>query len=405
MLPSWTALSTFLTEAVPTLARYLGPINPLKFGAPLLMAWVWLRKDRIPAWVRKLLLASVAALVICSALAAAPCGFPPGAVREASVFVLGLVASLAFLTLERRDSERVAFAWVAIVYGSFLLSAFFPSVTSWINAHVFDPVRANSFDPDLGYRVIVGFFDPASMAKLILWVPWILLATQARSPKGWKVALALVLVTIPMTIATTQRGPFVAAWVAFAAFALHQAVRSGRPRALIPLTSFLVAGTLAIFLVVPSSIWKPRLLSWFSSKPQTTAEKISVKTIRDRPLLFGVSWKLVKENPLGTACPPEKVFLDAGLKEVQHSHNMLLEQFRIRGWLWGAWHLVLWLLALAGSWRGRERADAARFGAVVACLVLGLVDHPWFVLNHAMLLGIILVSPIMSLGKKPEEAL
>src|SRR5690606_37493170 len=96
--------------------------------------------------------------------------------------------------------------------------------------------------------------------------------------------------------------------------------------------------------------------------------------------MAAASLESIRENFWGDACIPKEFFSSRGLNEA-HSHSLFLEQFRSRGWVWGAIHLLLWLIAGLSFFRGSDLRSSAYLAAFTAIFVSGLVDHPWFVLN------------------------
>ena len=107
-----------------------------------------------------------------------------------------------------------------------------------------------------------------------------------------------------------------------------------------------------------------------------------------------VSLDAIREYPLGNACLPKSFFTERKISEA-HSHNLFLEQFRSRGWIWGLLHLGLWLLAGFAFFRRSDARASAYLAVLTAIFICGFVDHPWFVLNQAIVLGAVLVDGVV----------
>ena len=102
------------------------------------------------------------------------------------------------------------------------------------------------------------------------------------------------------------------------------------------------------------------------------------------------SLEQIATQPLGNACITEEKFRERGLT-VTHAHNLFLQQFVGRGWLWGIAHFLLWIWAFTRALRSRRIEGHAWAAACISMSVGGLFDHPWFVLNHSILLCIVLL--------------
>ncbi len=116
------------------------------------------------------------------------------------------------------------------------------------------------------------------------------------------------------------------------------------------------------------------------------------------------SWslKLIAKNPTGNACyffedfEAETSDIDKNGKLVHmihfgHAHNLIIQEYRERGWIWGSVHFLLWILALIGAWREKTYFGSSIFAGLTTIFILGLVDYPWPVLNHSIFLWIYLL--------------
>lgn len=401
ILPSLTSLSAHLQEAVPQLFRYVGPINPLKILAPLLLYFAWTQRHRIPRLLLWLLGGGFALATLATLIAAIPCGFPAMLLREAAVMLIGALAGLSFILLSSKQQFTVLAMWGFAVYLSAFIDATDPAVTDWLYAHVFDPNTRFWDVHETGQQVLAGVFGRQSLAKLLAWLPWLLLAGAAalknrapdqtgRSSKLLLIGLsALAVISTGAILATSQRGPFVAAALAWIALAVHLGLRGGQKRAAWVSLSALFVSLILTALLVPRNVLEPRIRSLIGSRPTTVYGHIADanRDFRLRMSLF--SLEVIAENPLGAACIPDSQFREANLNPA-HSHNMILQQYRTKGWLWGSAHLVLWILAALGAWRTRTLTGSFMFAGISSVLISGMFDHPWFVLNHAVVLGVLL---------------
>jgi hypothetical protein len=140
-----------------------------------------------------------------------------------------------------------------------------------------------------------------------------------------------------------------------------------------------------------------------SSAESNQLRTISEANARYRVGMNRVSIEIIRNHPFGDACIPKAFFSERGMSE-GHSHNLVLEQFRSRGWVWGLTHLGLWILAALAFFRRRDVFASGLLAACAAVFVCGLVDHPWFVLNQAIVLGAVLVEGVVSYFRRaPKE--
>jgi hypothetical protein len=404
MFPSFTALSQSLYDHLPTLGKYLGPINPLKLVAPLFFFWVVARRRAFEPRMIRLLLVALAFGTLGTVTGGLGCGgFPPSQLREWFVIVLGVAAALSILTFSRGRFSRVLWGWAGVIYGSVILNYLWPTGLNWINAHFFDPTRQVPLRGE-SPQFLMGFYDIVSLGKLLVWVPWIvgfaLASTWAdrHSTKVQLVLLPLIAVSTGLSLATTQRGPIVGMVGGLGFYFLHRWRVTRDRQILIGLAALLVMMGAGVALLVPKGMIEQRVMPLFSTEVNFKEKGVEAggsptvahASVLQRWRLFELGISEVSKHPFGHVCTAAEEFQKRGIIEAYHSHNLFLEQFKSRGWLWGGVHLVLWLLALLQSWKIRNWTGSVLVGGLGTICVMGLADHPWFVLNHAMILGLFL---------------
>lgn len=388
ILPSFTALSTQIYEDFPNLSRYFGPINLLKIYWPVLLYFVFLRRREFPKTQRYFLGAFLVLGSLCSFIAWVPCHFPSTEIRDWMIVVIGAIAAAAFWRLPARQQLWVIKIWMVFVFGTVVLEYLFPYVIDWLYANIFDPQTPKIDLEQARRRVLSGIFSRQSMAKLLSWLPWLALALCFRHKVRGKWTLlagGLCIVGSGLTLATGQRGPFVASMLAWGAFALHQSLRKrDHLFAIIGLASLGLSFFLML-VVVPNDFLIERF-KFLGSRPE---HQILDATIEYRREMQRVSIEQIRTHPFGQACVPPEAYAVYG-KEPAHTHSLYLQQFLSRGWIWGLIHLFFWILAAYGAWRSKTDSASAFFAGLVAIMIGGLVDHPWSPLNHALLLMIFL---------------
>ncbi len=406
ILPSFTALSTEIINAYPGLGKYLGPLNPLKIALPILIGFVWLHRKAIPKKLTKILVASFAIGSVASVIAALGCQTSVAIFyREWFVMILGCLAGMCFLLLPKKNVKKIVLVWAVIVFGSGLLEVIAPSSIQWLYAHLFDPNTQEGDFREVGRSVLTGVFGRQSMAKLLSWIPWLLVLVFWNRPRAnnrWLVVL--VVVGFASIFGTSQRGPFLAALMGCLVFAGHQFwINKNKRHAAWGVGVFALSIVLS-FVVTPRDIWAPRVKSLVGApaKPRDEVQRIAEGNIRIRQQITAFSFQQIARHPLGNACIAQEEFDLAGLP-VAHSHNLFLEQFRSRGWIWGLVHAGLWAVAFWGAWRSRGPLGSTLSGALATVLIGGVFDHPWWVLNHAMILGIFLVSGLWLVSATSRE--
>lgn len=428
LLPSLTALSESFARAWPALHRMSGPINPLKLGLPLLVWWVWSQRRAIPKRLSRLLPAVWLVGTLSTLIAAAACGYPPMVLREWFVITAGGIAAMAFVLLPAKNQAWVIFALAFWVYGSAALEYVSPTAIDWLLNHVFDPATRTA-DWEVPTRPVSGVFSRQSIAKFFSWLPWLFFlfvfpmvherykkhkTPRARTkpnalsfliPPPEHVGLfALIGISTALALASTQRGPMLGLLAGLAFYTAHQLWLTRNPRLLGTAFATLSVAAIAIWLLVPKEIIQSRFGGKFGTaglykqnpttqsappSPQDRFTRNADNTVQFRILTNRLSWQVIRSHPLGHACLSKADFKAAGVAPA-HAHNLFLEQLRTRGWLWGSLHLLLWLATWISCWRWKSHAGSLVLGAITATLVAGLVDHPWFVLNHAFVLNLLL---------------
>lgn len=392
-----------LFQSGSSLGRYLGPINPLKALAPALLLFVWLRRKTIPRREGTLLVALFGIGTIATAVSAARCGFPPSALREWAVISLGTLGATCFLLFPAGARFAVLGLWALALYGGVLLNIALPGALAWFHSHVFDPGLAATVGPISSSTPLIGFYGVQSAAKLLAWVPWILLLHSANTKlrAGRAAVFVLCIISSGLILMTTQRGPFVGAIAGWVTFGLHQWIRNRDRRAALLATGALVVALALTATVTPRDVLITRSKSLLGMNPQGTAGKEASATRDFRFRMAAFSLRVIGESPLGNSCIPENRFKEefANTQFIYkaHSHNMFLQQFLERGWIWGVIHAALWFAALLGAWRTGGLQGSALSAGIATVIVSGLSDHPWFVLNHALVLSTLLLSGLRRL--------
>ncbi|HAR44124.1 MAG TPA: hypothetical protein DCS07_16075 [Bdellovibrionales bacterium] len=390
MLPSFTALSQSLAKTLPVIGQYLGPINPLKIFFPVLLWFVWKNRGLIPKRNWTLLGLTLGLGSAGTLVAAISCSFPPDLIREWAVICIGIAGALSLAVLPQSQFRKVIICWSVIIFGSVVLNLVFPEALNFINAHLFDPIRQVPDDPN-NINFLMGFFDTASLAKLLVWIPWLLMWSDSRletSPGYRRVLfyLSILGVCAILALTTTQRGPFVGLLAGAVAFLIHIAL-VGRRYHLLKQSGIILLLALALIPVfVPKNVLIYRVFPLIH-KSNPTLSNPATASITQRERHLKLAFETIRGNPLGYPCIAPEEYARRQIAVPGHSHNIILEQFRSRGWIFGLWHFGIWLFALLIYWRSPSLRHSALLGGVVTTLVLGLADHPWFVINHALVLG------------------
>lgn len=397
LLPSFTALSVGLRAFLGGAGQYLGPINFVKLFFPLLALYGWQKRNTFPPKVIKVVGVSLGVGFLSTIVAGIPCQFPSTLVREWAAIVLGLFAAASFMGLSIVGKRKVLLFWFAVIYGSVLLDLLFPKSIDWLYATIFDPQTRKLDLEELQKRVLTGIFGRQSLAKLLAWVPWLLMYYGVfkfldRKNRRWGhwVSLGLVVASAGLALATSQRGPFLAVLLSIFCYSLHQSVQlKNRKMAFTGgILLFLAAGITT--LVVPKDILETRLKSLVGIKQESQLGKQAEFNTNFRVTMLSYSWEVVKTHPFGNACI--KDFWAHGINHEGHAHHLLLQQYRERGWLWGTAHLLLWLFPVFFLWKTKTEAASILFAGYAAVLGTGMFDSPWGVINHAVVLWVYLLS-------------
>lgn len=395
ILPSWTALSEAYQQAWPSLYRLSGPLNPLKLGAPILLLYCWQNRRAWPLRFWLWIGAFTGAYLLFSGISGYRCGLPPLFMREASVATVGLLGAIAAILLPKRAWFVVLAGWCLAIYGAAFLDQFFPASVDWLYAHIFDPQTRSADVIEVGRRVLTGVFGRQSLAKFLAWLPWLLWwgwVLRGRNGRGVRLAfLSFAILSTGMILMTSQRGPLVGALAGWIALGAHRGIRGGNSRQAGLAGIALILGVIATAVFVPQDVLIPRVTSTLGLEQSNTIGRIAQGNREFRQRITRFSLGVVMREPLGNACIPMQAFVDAGLADKHHSHNLMLEQFRARGWIWGLLHLALWLGAWTRTWLRRSEEAALGFAGLTAIIVSGMFDHPWFVLNQAMILCLFLL--------------
>jgi len=393
ILPSMTALSMGIKETIPLLAKYMGPINFLKIFSPLLLYYAWSKRQRFPKLISRGLIPSLIVGTFATLLAGIPCSFPPYFLREWSVICLGAISALCFVTLPRRSVYLTLFVWGGAVYGTSLMDIVFPKGVEWLYNHVFDPGTRVEDLKELGRHVLTGVFGRQSLSKLLAWIPWLLFAFGMEEKKSMKRRLTLgllIVISTAGTLATSQRGPFIAAIAGWMSFSAHQMIRMRNKKLALIAAAAITLSLVATALVIPRTIWETRVKAAIGLSSNDAHTQIAQENVSLRTRMIPFTLDIIGNYPFGHACIHHDQFARAGIPHENHSHNLILQQYRDRGWIWGSLHFFLWIAALVSAWRTRSESASALLAGLVAIMVSGMTDHPWFVLNHSLILMIYL---------------
>jgi hypothetical protein len=405
LLPSFTALNQEAWISHSPL-RYLAPINFLKiciplFGLYLLSQYQLFSKKFSIRLISVFLIGTVFSflgLKLCS-------GQDTAALREWAAMLFGALASLTFVALPPKNRAWVAAGWAIILLLLTVLDRFFPSSIDWLYVNVFDP-NTRWFDSETSRaRILTGVFGFQSMGKLLSWAPWLTLAftpwISRNRPAHWAWIFTASLFT-GLILSTTQRAPLLGMSLAWVAYAIHGYAKEKKPQIVI---LAIIAGILSLaftFVFTPSPILDARVGSNYGAQISNSAEAKAeplesreVSLARDnvnfRKRMWQLSLKTIAHFPLGNACLTDSDFREFHLYK-NHSHNLFLHQFRERGWVWGLLHLFLWAIAALKCWQSKKPSAGALFAGITCICTQGMFDHPWFVMNQAMMLSIFLIA-------------
>jgi GT2 family glycosyltransferase len=422
MFPSLTALSERIGTALPGIARYLGPINPVKLASPWLVFFVWRSRHVIPLRIWKFIGVVYAVGTVSTLIGAATCHFPPDILREWAVMTLGPLCALCLLVLPPKKALHVVIAWAAIVYGCVALNAVAPELLSRINATFFDPVRQVPVNSGSA-AFLIGFYDVASLSKLVVWLPWLLLWSWERGHAGSQqrgaegegrriaIFVGLAIACSWLSMATTERGSFLGMLLGIVAFVAHVCWVRKRAALFGQAMLGLVVSLALVPFVLPTKVYEQRVRPLFA-RFDTQLEKFDSpdapgasawRSIDQRRRIYQLAVESVRLHPFGSPCYTQQAGADTGILQLGHAHNLFLEQARTRGWAWGLIHAALWFGALFAAFRRRDLAASALVGGLGLTISMGMIDYPWLVINHAMILGILLIAPWVPKWKELKE--
>jgi len=336
--------------------------------------------------------------------------------RETFVMALSAPLAASFFVMNATSRYRVAVFWGVFTVSTALLDATFPEATDWLLKHFFDPNSRRIDLIEVG-QVVSGVLGRQSLAKLLAWTPWLILAT---APKVLLRHWVLLVISFGLILPTSQRGPFVAAttsgicWIWLLWRRNPEAAKRGLPTIALAISA-IIGFTLA---VAPPGIVESRLTSLLGLPATSQLGQSAQNNITFRKQMYLFSAKTALQHPFGHACISGDEFMLAGITHLSHSHNVFLEQFRSRGWLWGLVHLFLWFSILflnrpkARQTQNAKAIEAADywFCAWISLTVSGLFDHVWPVLNQAVIVSCVLIGSSLQVAargqnpKTPESA-
>jgi hypothetical protein len=326
------------------------------------------------------------------------CHFPLLLLREWAAICSGVLASVSFLLLPKENKKWVVFLWAAFIYAAVLMDTVLPSSIDWFYNNVFDPNTRLQDVNEVKGHVLTGLFGRQSLAKILAWMPWVVILFY-----GFSIPTAgLAVFSTGIILATTQRGPLMAALMGWMIFILHRWFKHKDKQSAILASAGMALSILSIFVLVPSEIRTQRLNSMTAQSSNNAIEQNAIVNRNARFAMHKFAINQTLHHPLGNACIPDQDFKQVGLSPA-HAHQLFLHQFRERGWIWGALHLILWIMAIIGAWKAHE--NSALLAGLITTVGIGLVDHPWFVINHAMLMGIFLAMGLMCVYKRPGQNL
>lgn len=388
---------------------YIGPFNGLKFFFWLPLLYLYrsrqnLKLKNVSILVACLFVGTVATVV--SALQCAP--LPKQSFKEWAVILITSVYALSFLLMRIENQLFVAKAWVMLIFSFTFVDLLAPTVSNYLVKHLFHPMA--HFDmSELGYRALASVWGRQSLAKLLCFVPWVWFCVYRKV--NW-VSISALILAIPLSAATTQRASVIAevgAVLVFLGVYFGRRVFHAKILGSIFL-GFIFLGASSL-LIVPKRIWEPRVASFYLREiPPEKVDEVAWQSAfanRDYRLsTLKFSLGIIKENPMGNACIPLETFTAAGFPMPRSSHNLFIEQYRERGWIWGTVHLLMWILSTAATFKIKNLLDRSlRLGALTAVWITGMFDHAWQVINHALFLWIILLLPLVLLLKENKREL
>ncbi len=412
ILPSWTAISRKIYGEFGISDQLTGPINPLKLAVPVLFLFLYSQRaqlrDLIPRRVALFLLVGYSIGTLSVVYGASTCAWSPTLFREWLMHGLAALWAVSFFLVSNHQRKWIVGLWLTWLAVFSMIDVAAPSWLDWLFQNVFDP-RTRDYDPLEVGDVLTGVFGRQTLAKFLAWIPWLtilLLPHTRQSPQkhfGFVVGMAAVLVPAGLILATSQRGPFAAVITAALVTIWLYARREGlhRQTLVIMLTAFAISVGVLTVLFVPQPILESRVRSMVGLPPVGFLGMQAEQNKSFRWNMISLSLEIIRENPMGKACIDDNWYFWNRGTMVAHSHHVFLQEFRSRGWIWGLFHLVMWLLCGWSLYRALPLAweNIFWFGGFLSILLSGQFDYPWMALSQSIILWVFLWKGFMSYGK------
>ncbi len=403
-LLNWILLLSAALSILPSMAAItpegwgLGPLNTVKLLSPAFIVVIvhaaLLKRSFHSTEVRVLFFLGLG--MIASFIANFGCaGIPNNVVREWVAVSIGtLVALFLYQSSDTRRSMVVHF-WMILIAVLCLLDILWKPGSLKLSETLFSAESVLRDIREAGDEVLGSVFSRQSLAKILVLLPWLFLALRKGAPslRHWCIAG----IFWSLTFSTSQRAAVLAIFIALFAFLCHLVFHRGLKY------KFILAGISATAALVLLSVIltpKPILLSrgpQFMKKLYSEdlkrvegLEKTASDNVEFRKRTFLVTLDVIRASPLGNPCVSQASF-DARAVIPAHSHNLFLEQFRARGWIFGFLFFAVYSFGVFLCFRNSAIQGGVRFAALAALFVLGMFDQPLFVINHAVLIGWILL--------------
>lgn len=396
LFPSLTALS----QLHQNYAHYLGPIGPLNFLkviAPVICVYLCYRLQLFPLKKRWCALFILVIGSIASVISAKLCNFESSsAIREWAAILFGFLCAAGLISLPGRQKISVVSGWIVILLSLAFLDKFYPATIDWLYSNAFDP-NTKWFDSETSNaRILTGVFGFQSMGKLLSWTPWLLyiFIPKFRASQSRLAWIFLASISTGLILSTTQRGPLLGMGFGWLAFCSHSLLRASDRKIWLPAMLAFLVSLAATWLFTPFEIFEARTSSITNQVEKESLNheaNLATDNVNFRKRMWQLSIFTIIKSPLGNSCIPNEEFTSRGLYST-HSHNLFLQQFRERGWIWGLIHFAIWMGAALMAWQSKQRYASGIFAAIICICVQGMFDHPWFVMNHAMILSVFLIS-------------
>ncbi len=404
ILPSFNALRDQLPA---TIGNIVGPLNFLKLALPAFFLFIALNWNRIPKTGKWSLVSFIGLGSVVTYVSNQTCDTSSMHFREWAVMSTGMIAACSFALLSTQYQRFILFFWVSVLSTALLINYASVDLLNMIHRNIFDPSRVLAPDQFL----LQGFYDIASFGKLLSWAPWLLgigicLGRKRLPSQALFVFVVLNLVFLIFSLRTTQRGPLLGGVLAMVVATIHYARNQKNFRILYQVAAVGVAVALIGAVLLPREIIDKRIKpiltrNWDS---EVLRKDESRSSISQRSLIWTYAKKSISEYPLGTTCIDRIEFKRKGIELwTAHMHNEFLEQTRSRGWLWGAFFTCFWIFSWLTYWRRRDPVATLFLGGLTCVIGLSLVDHPWFVLNHSVVIGVFLLSGLFKVGESAQN--